>query len=586
MLRYTKNSRQRAIAVHSAIALLLLFTMFISHFNFVETYILPKWYGFIFGTIILVLICYTSTTYKKMKISLDCNNLAVIIFLSYLLLRMSLSEIPQISILSLMSFTLLYLLFNIIKNDQTEYINILIVCICLIQAIYGIGQWVDIFYCNTSFKISGSFDNPAGFAACIASSIPFCFPLLNKSRTMKYIGFACLFILGTALVISESRAGIFAFIVIFIVYIIRRYKNIIQKHIKTVSITALLFVLIIMIGLVFLKKDSAQGRIAIWRNSIEMLVKKPILGYNPSGFSSNYMLHQANYFSTAPDSKYARLADNVNHPFNEYLMLAIEYGIIGLLLIIIVFANLLMSTHKPLIPSLCLLSIAIFSCFSYPLRYPFIGVLTSYSLACFSSQYKVNCIIHPIVKNLFLLIIMVIMIILIKDIRYEYNWGKLALHPLLNKKETLQKYYHLYKEWNGNPLFLYNFGAVLNQLENYEESNLIMNRCKDYLNDYDVQIIMGNNNFHLNQWDTAEYHYLIAHNMIPNRFLPLSYLMDLYIKKGDYNKARDIAKEIIIKDIKIPSTIIYNIINKAKQILSENNKAQYPKKSINQLGQF
>ena len=55
MLRYTKNSRQRAIAVHSAIALLLLFTMFISHFNFVETYILPKWYGFIFGTIILVL---------------------------------------------------------------------------------------------------------------------------------------------------------------------------------------------------------------------------------------------------------------------------------------------------------------------------------------------------------------------------------------------------------------------------------------------------------------------------------------------------------------------------------------------------
>ena len=113
-----------------------------------------------------------------------------------------------------------------------------------------------------------------------------------------------------------------------------------------------------------------------------------------------------------------------------------------------------------------------------------------------------------------------------------------------------------------------------------------MNRCKDYLNDYDVQIIMGNNNFHLNQWDTAEYHYLIAHNMIPNRFLPLSYLMDLYIKKGDYNKARDIAKEIIIKDIKIPSTIIYNIINKAKQILSKNNKAQYPKKSIKQLGQF
>lgn len=43
------------------------------------------------------------------------------------------------------------------------------------------------------------------------------------------------------------------------------------------------------------------------------------------------MLNQASYFEQNPNSHYLMLADNVFHPFNEYILFLIEYGIAGFL---------------------------------------------------------------------------------------------------------------------------------------------------------------------------------------------------------------------------------------------------------------
>ena len=36
------------------------------------------------------------------------------------------------------------------------------------------------------------------------------------------------------------------------------------------------------------------------------------------------------HFSEHPDSPYVMLADNIAHPFNEYLLLTVNYGLVGL----------------------------------------------------------------------------------------------------------------------------------------------------------------------------------------------------------------------------------------------------------------
>lgn len=63
-----------------------------------------------------------------------------------------------------------------------------------------------------------------------------------------------------------------------------------------------------------------------------MIKDNPVTGYGSGGFLANYMNYQAEYFARDTDSKYAILAGDVKHPFNEYILLVVNYGLIGFLL--------------------------------------------------------------------------------------------------------------------------------------------------------------------------------------------------------------------------------------------------------------
>ena len=57
--------------------------------------------------------------------------------------------------------------------------------------------------------------------------------------------------------------------------------------------------------------------------------------------------------------------------------------------------------------------------------------------------------------------------------------------------------------------------------------------------------------------------------MIPSRYLPLYYRMELYLETGDMEKAYEIANMIINKKNKIKeSKLNQQIINKAKECLN------------------
>ncbi|MCD8187010.1 MAG: O-antigen ligase family protein, partial [Rikenellaceae bacterium] len=68
---------------------------------------------------------------------------------------------------------------------------------------------------------------------------------------------------------------------------------------------------------------------------------EPLMFGNGTGtFKSDYMPEQAAWFREHPESPYAILADNSNHPFNEFLLIWIESGLIGLLLAGLVLVSL------------------------------------------------------------------------------------------------------------------------------------------------------------------------------------------------------------------------------------------------------
>lgn len=69
----------------------------------------------------------------------------------------------------------------------------IIVFSCWLQAIYGILQYVGLFPSNATFRVTGSFENPAGFAACLCAGLPFVAYLLsNRCKYIRYAGLALL----------------------------------------------------------------------------------------------------------------------------------------------------------------------------------------------------------------------------------------------------------------------------------------------------------------------------------------------------------------------------------------------------------
>lgn len=137
------------------------------------------------------------------------------------------------------------------------------------------------------------------------------------------------------IILSRARTAILATAVILILFFIRllKIRNIRLSfvHYAVIALCGLL----LFAGLIFVKKDSADGRLLIWQCSAQLIFRKPVSGYGGNGFTANYMNEQAAYFTKHSDSKYAMLADNVRHPFNEFLKWTVNYGLTGLCLILL-----------------------------------------------------------------------------------------------------------------------------------------------------------------------------------------------------------------------------------------------------------
>jgi hypothetical protein len=148
-------------------------------------------------------------------------------------------------------------------------------------------------------------------------------------------------------------------------------------------------------GFYNLKKDSADGRILIWRVSAEMIKDKPLFGHGLNGFQAKYMDYQAEYLKEHPNSAFSKLADNNRFAFNEFVRIMVEQGLIGLLVNILLLYLIIfnvkssdISWEASIIKS-SFISLLAFGCFSYPMavyQFKLIIVLFIALLSSFSTK--------------------------------------------------------------------------------------------------------------------------------------------------------------------------------------------------------
>ena len=173
-----------------------------------------------------------------------------------------------------------------------------LIAICLLLSTQGLLQYFGILQSNhIYFKITGSFENPAGFAAI--QSLLFTVPLYYsfKKRFNQCVRITASSVAALAFVtvaLCGSRCGILA--MLSAVFITSYYETDFKKQIKLHRWILFLLLLILLAFIVFLyklKTDSADGRLFIWSICLNMIADSPLFGFGPNGFLTEYMEYQA-----------------------------------------------------------------------------------------------------------------------------------------------------------------------------------------------------------------------------------------------------------------------------------------------------
>lgn len=451
-----------------------------------------------------------------------------------------------------------------------------IVLSCALQSLYGISQYWGVFSSPSSFKVTGNFDNPAGYAACLCTGIPFSLSICNeKEKRIKWLGISAVILLAYGIFLANSRAGILS---LFTIIVISGYRYIrLSRRLKIVLAIGL--ILSIIAFLYYMKKDSADGRLLIWTCCLNMIATKPWLGHGFGGFEAHYMDFQAQFFRQNPESHYAMLADTIQQPFNEFFRIAIDYGLIGLMgllgtIIFLLFCQQNKNNRYYQLAVLSLCSIVVFSLFSYPFLYPFtwcVVLLDLYILIANRRLMYINK--SPIVKK-YLVIIGVICSLfvggrMILRVKAELKWKdaiSLSSYGLFDKAKP--SYVAAEKALGSDQYFLYNYAAELYTAHLFSESLANAIKCRSLWSDYDLEMLIGQNYMELERMEEAEEHFKLASDMCPNRFMPLYRLVHLFDRQGRVLEAKKIATAIVSKKVKIPSATVERIKSEMKDYLT------------------
>lgn len=411
------------------------------------------------------------------------------------------------------TFFLFYALWKHLQDKSLLFT--LLAFLAIILSLWGLGQFTGLLSSyNGSFSVTGPFDNPAGISAALVVLLPFsmyCTCYLEKKYRPVAIIATCLIL--TVIVLSKARTAVLAAAIIFVFLLVRLLKErgirLLPIHYTVIAIGCLL----LFVGLFFMKKDSANGRLLIWQCSAKLISRNPVSGYGGNGFTANYMNEQASYFTKHPDSKYVMLADNVRHPFNEFLKWTINYGIIGLsLTLLLVFIPLWVSrkndSRELFFIRLGLLSIGICAFFSYPFNYPFVRLmlvmLTAFTLAA-NPQKSIEIRNNYLVKGLSLLFSCGLLCATAYHAYCELEWHRISHKSLRGGTvQMIPQYKSLYTRLRHSDLFLYNYAAELNIVGQYNKSLKIARECDNLWADYDLQMLMADNCRQLKNYDETE----------------------------------------------------------------------------------
>lgn len=431
------------------------------------------------------------------------------------------------------------------------------------------------------YNVLAGFDNPAGVASALSVSLPFVLALVDRVKS-KWTKVAILVLIFCVVImilsIARSRVGLLAAGAVLIMYVGYRVKDVRARWAS--SAILIIIVLTAVVYMSFLKRGSNSGRALILGVCWDMFKDAPLFGHGLHGFRSQYMLYQADYLDGCNSSVLPMLADNTTHPLNEYALVVVNFGLLGLCIlvagIIMTVRHYLASPNEKSYYGIMVLTvIGVLSLFSYPFRYPLTLLGLLYSLLLVYSDVITGLGYKALNLSRILLSALSCagLVLLIIWSYSQIQWGKISAicDSGGNTNEVLEGYLRLYPKLKRDPYFLYNYAYVLSENGECEKAGNMASKSFDLMANYDTALLIADNAKECGDIDVAEEYYWLASRMCPVRFMPLYCLFCLYKDLDRIEDMREIGKAILSKPVKISSNEIRIIRSHVKQTLINNH---------------
>jgi tetratricopeptide (TPR) repeat protein len=334
---------------------------------------------------------------------------------------------------------------------------------------------------------------------------------------------------------------------------------------KWLMAVAFSVVCLIVVGLYFIRTNSADGRLLIWKvTANEMLDGDVTLLPRDVTFSVFYGNAQERYFSECQrplrEQMLAGIPDNA---YNEWLQMTVEWGCLiagAALIALILVVNFLRKSKQPdSVPlSGCMWTFVVLSLLSYPLR-----CSTSLCVALFVLAFAVAiCVRHKILR--LCLVILAIVALPVKAVIDSRHIGlrQKALEQCSQLDircayEDSGKYIDCYKrlkQYIGEePEYLLAYAKALYDTRKYNQSRQLLRKAQKISGDPVFYLIEGKCRQAQKCYSEAEGLYKKAYYRIPHKIYPLYLLMNLYKQQHKYDLAGRIAKVILQKKPKVES---------------------------------
>ena len=495
----------------------------------------------------------------------------VFVLFVYLLIHASLTHAMQSREFYLsISYFALYAVFRVIKGLRlANYMTFAVMLCGIYQSCLVLGQLLGYGISNhLRFVVTGSFFNPGPCGIFLAGVFVLAVAMMKKGY--RKVGFNLMFVryvtacvtFGVtlvALVPTMSRAGwIGALVGVMLLY--RReivaWGNTRRRWVIGGGIVGMIVVLTLFY---LLKKDSANGRLFIWQNTVSAYWKTPLFGVGIDGFERAFAEAQHDYFEKEKvleqDNRHVEMAGVVESAFNEPLALFLLLGAVGgVLTAMVLFFKLQRLTAY----SCVAVALLVASFFSYTFYIPSIAIVFLFAVA----QLPDRRVRGGRYVNVLMFGIMGI-VVLFFDFR-EFGrreayrkWKNNAVYYTWEDYQSVVKEYgKLYPVLKNDFKFLFEYGHSLHKVGRYEESNIMLKRGIRHSADPMFWNIAGNNYLALKQYDQGMTAYLRAYYTCPNRVYPLYLLTKLEAERGDTTMMNYYGRILLGKRPKVPSLAV------------------------------